>query len=76
MKPMTDKGAVSVQAILGVVLVVVVGLALVPTVQDSTNSSIDALGATSAAGNLADLMPLFFILILTAGMVAAIRFND
>lgn len=65
-------GAAGIVAVLGVLMVIVVGLALVPTIQNSTNDSTDALGANTAAGNLAELVPLFFVLIIIAIIVAAV----
>lgn len=70
-----EEAEMNVGSILTVLIIVVVGLALVPTIQDSTNSSRDALGADTAGGNLAELMPLFFVLILVGGTVAFVKFR-
>jgi hypothetical protein len=72
-----DDGAkVGMGTLLTALIVVVVGLALVPTIQNSANSSVAALGATSAGGQLAALVPLFFVLIVIAGVVVYVVFTD
>lgn len=70
-----DRAEVSMGVLLTALIVIVVGLALVPTIQNSANSSVDALGSTSAGGQLAKLVPLFFVLIIIAGVVAYVVFR-
>jgi len=66
----------SMGTLITALIVVVVGLALIPIIQSSANSSQDALGATSAGGTLAGLIPLFFVLIVVAGVVAYVVFQN
>lgn len=70
-----DAGEVSVGMLLTALIVIVVGLALVPTVVTSKNASITSLGSDSAGGRLAELIPLFFVLIIIAGCVTWIVFK-
>lgn len=67
--------AVSMGTLITALIVVVVGLALLPIIASSTNSGRDALGATTAGGTLVTLVPLFFVLIVVAGIVAYIVFT-
>lgn len=71
-----DSGAVSLSALLTALIVVVVGLALIPTVQNSVNNSLNAVGATSSAGTLIDLIPLLFVLVIFAGIIVFIAFKE
>lgn len=76
MKLMHDENAqVSIGDLLGALLVIVVGLALTPTVSSAVNDSTDALGSDSAAGNLVELMTLFYVLIIIGGAVSYIVFK-
>jgi cytochrome bd-type quinol oxidase subunit 2 len=62
--------------ILGLVLIVV-GMALYPTVQTSTNASVAAAGGTStASGSILALVPLFFVLVILAGILVYVAFRD
>lgn len=66
---------VSLSDLLAALLLAVVGLALVPTIQESANSSRDAVGTTSAAGGLVKLLPLFYVIVIVAGIVGFIVFR-
>ena len=65
-----DMAALDAGDLIPIILLVVIGLALTPIVQDSANESEDSVGATSAAGRLVSLMPLFYVIILISAVVA------
>lgn len=74
-KPMNDRAALGIGDLIAALLIAVVGLALVPTIQSSSNSSRDAVGATSAAGQLVTLLPMFYVIVIVAGVIAFVVFK-
>lgn len=63
-----------VQKLLGAMLAIVVGVAMLPTITDSIDS-IDTANLPSAVQSLVDLLPVLFVVIIVSGAVAYIRFN-
>lgn len=73
---MDDAGTVGIGDLMAALLIAVIGLALVPTIQSSANNSLSAVGGTStAAGGLINLLPLFYVVVIVAGLVAFIVFK-
>lgn len=64
-----------VNKLLGAMLSIVVGVAMVPTVTDSIEA-IDTASLPTAVQSLVDLLPVLFVVIIVAGAVAYIRFKD
>lgn len=68
-----QSGNIGYEAIAGLIaalLLVVIGLALVPTIQSSANSSVNAVGSTSASAGLIKIIPLLFVVLIIFGVIA------
>ena len=63
-----------INKLLGAMLAIVVGVALVPTVLESVDA-VDLESASPAVEALIDLLPILFVVILVAGAVAYIKID-
>ena len=69
------KGGVKViNKLLGALLAIVVGVAMLPTIT-STINTLDTSSLPSAVVSLVDLLPILFVVIIVAGAVSYIRFK-
>lgn len=59
-------------AVIGAVLVLAVGLSLTTTVVSFVNDSITVLGGNTAAQNLVEIIPIFYILGLVAASIGIV----
>lgn len=72
MKNVNDQGNVLIGAVIGAVLVLAVGLSLTTTVVSFVNSSFSALTGNTAAQNLVNIIPIFYILGLVAASIGIV----
>lgn len=72
---MNDDGNLTVGELFIMLFIAVVGLALYPTIQSSTNSSVSAAPAGSAAAAILPLIPLVYVIVLLGGLAAYIVFK-
>lgn len=63
-----------VNNLLGAMLAIVVGVAMLPTIND-TIEGLDTADMPTAVQSLVDLLPILFVVIIVAGAVAFIRFK-
>ena len=64
-----------VNKLLGAMLAIVVGVAMLPTVTD-TIGGLDLTEAGTAVESLVDLLPILFVIIIVAGAVKYIDFRN
>jgi uncharacterized membrane protein len=70
------KGGIKVvNKLLGALLAIVVGVAMLPTITDTINT-LDTTSLPSAVVSLVDLLPILFVVIIVAGAVSYIRFKE
>lgn len=59
----------SIQGLISAMIGIVVGVALLPVVQD-TIDSLDTAGLSPAVTSLVDLLPILFVILIVGGAVA------
>ena len=70
------KGGIKViNRLLGALLAIVVGVAMLPTITGTINT-LDTTTLPSAVVSLVDLLPILFVIIIVAGAVSYIRFKS
>jgi len=70
------KGGIKViNRLLGALLAIVVGVAMLPTITGTINT-LDTTTLPSAVVSLVDLLPILFVIIIVAGAVSYIRFKE
>lgn len=64
-----------VNKLLGAMLAIVVGVAMLPTITE-TIDDLDTSELPAAVETLVDLLPVLFVVIIVAGAVAYIKFDN
>ena len=63
-----------INKLLGAMLAIVVGIAMLPTITDVI-AGLDTTTLPTAVASLVDLLPILFVIIIVAGAVAYISFK-
>lgn len=64
-----------INKLLGALLAIVVGIAMLPTITDVI-AGLDTTTLPTAVASLVDLLPILFVIIIVAGAVAYISFKN
>ncbi len=67
-----------VSKLLGALVTIVVGLALLPIVSDFVDglTGVGMVYASTTTGSLIDLLPILYVLILVGGTIVAVAFSS